>query len=158
MARFTYRMQSILNIKIQLENQAKMEFGQAQARLNAEEEKLQQLKDRKEAYLEEGRILRGSGIDVLKLKENETALKVSDELIYGQLEQVKIAARAVERAREKLTTVMQERKAQERLREKAFENFLEEEKRAEAKEVDELVSYRYGLKDSEEDGSGRDDA
>ncbi len=33
MARFVYRMQSILNIKIQMENQAKMEFGQTQRRL-----------------------------------------------------------------------------------------------------------------------------
>lgn len=46
MARFVYRMQSILNIKIQMENQAKMEFGQAQRRLLEEEERLEGL-DRK---------------------------------------------------------------------------------------------------------------
>lgn len=153
MARFAYRMQSILNIKIQLERQAKMEFGQAQARLNEEESKLDDLNKRRVFYLEEGQRLRESIIDVLRLKENEAAVRTVDELIIGQREQVKICARAVERAREKLTLIMQERKAQELLRERAFEAFLEEEKANEAKEIDELVSYRFGLKDTEDDGS-----
>ena len=60
MAKFRYRMQSILNIKYQLETQAKMEVGRAQMRLNEELEKLQALSDRKEAYLEEGRRMRES--------------------------------------------------------------------------------------------------
>ena len=58
MAKFRYRMQSILNIKYQLETQAKMEVGRAQMRLNEEQEKLQTLFDRKEAYMEEGRQIR----------------------------------------------------------------------------------------------------
>ena len=50
MAKFIYRMQSILNIKEKLEEQARMDFAQANMRLAAEEEKLQQLKDRKLFY------------------------------------------------------------------------------------------------------------
>ena len=69
MAKFRYRMQSILNIKYQLETQAKMELGKAQ---------------------------------------------------------------------------MQERKMHEKLKEKALLQFLDEEKAAEAKVVDELTSYTYG--------------
>lgn len=153
MARFRYRMESILNIKIQLENQAKMEFGQAQAALLAEEEKLAAMKDRKESYLEEGRALRSKGFSPMELRENEQSIKVMDDLIEGQNEKVKIAMRAVERARAKLTGIMQERKAQERLKERAFEEFLEEEKHAESKEIDELVSYRYGAGGMETNGS-----
>ena len=37
-----------------------------------------------------------------------------------------------------------ERKTHEALRDKAFEQFLEEEKKNEGKEVDELTSYTYG--------------
>ena len=40
MARFRYRMQSILDIKLKMETQAKQEFAAAQQRLNEEEEKL----------------------------------------------------------------------------------------------------------------------
>ena len=40
MAKFKYRMQSILNVKMKLEVQAKQEFASAQAALSREEEKL----------------------------------------------------------------------------------------------------------------------
>ena len=153
MARFTYRLQSVLNIKLQMERQARNDFGIASAALNAEEEKLEALKNRRLDYVEEGRRMRGEGINVLDLKENERAVKVMDDLIYGQVEQVKLAERALERARVKLTQAIQERKVQESLRERAFEEYLEEEKRAEAKEIDELVSYRYGAGDDQSDGS-----
>ena len=43
-----------------------------------------------------------------------------------------------------LKTAMQESKTQERLREKAFEEFMREENAREAREVDELVSYTHG--------------
>ncbi len=37
-----------------------------------------------------------------------------------------------------------ERKTHEKLKEKAFEEFLMEEKRQESKEIDQLTSYTYG--------------
>ena len=50
MAKFKYRMQSILNVKMKLEVQAKQEFASAQAALSREEEKLNRLAARKKAY------------------------------------------------------------------------------------------------------------
>ena len=41
---------------------------------------------------------------------------------------------------------MQESKTQEKLKEKAFEEFIHEENAREAKEVDELTSYTHGRK------------
>ena len=38
MAKFVYKMQNILNIKMRLETQAKTEFSQASARLDEEED------------------------------------------------------------------------------------------------------------------------
>ena len=146
MAVFRYRLQNILNIKEQLETQAEMEFGFAQARLNEEEERLRILRERRLGYLDEGRRMRIDELDVLKLAENERAVKVMDELIEGQLENVRLAERAVEAARAKLTEAMKEVKIQEKLKDHAFEEFLEEQKAVEAKEIDELVSYRYGQK------------
>ena len=146
MARFVYRMQSILNIKIQMENQAKMEFGQAQRRLLEEEERLEGLYNRKEFYLEEGRKLRMDSLKVLSLRDNEYAVARMEEYIEAQKEAVRNAELQVEEARQKLQEVMTERKAQERLREKAFEQFMQEENAREGKEVDELTSYTYGQK------------
>ncbi len=125
-----------------------MEFGFAQAKLNEEEERLRLLKERREGYIEEGRRMRMEVLDVRKLAENERSVKAMDEFVEGQRENVRLAERAVEAARAKLTEAMKEVKIQEKLREQAFEAFLEEQKVAEAKEVDELVSYRYGQKGS----------
>lgn len=57
---------------------------------------------------------------------------------------VKQKEKEVEVAREHLNEAMKERKTFEKLKEKAFEKFVAEENQKEQKEVDELVSYRYG--------------
>ncbi len=144
MAKFVYRMQSLLNIQYQLETQAKMELGRAQMRLTQEEEKLQGLIDRKTAYLEEGRRLRSSRLHIMDLKDNRNAMLIMDEKIEDQREQVKFAEKHVEEARNRLQEVMKERKMHEKLREKAFVEFVREENVAEHKAVDELTSYTYG--------------
>ena len=144
MAKFTYRMQGILNIQYQLENQAKMELGRAQMRLMEEEEKLQGLFDRKEAYLEEGRKMRSDAVHVDELRDNRNAVLIMDEMIDVQKGQVALAEKEVEAARLKLQAVMQERKMHEKLKEKALEQFMYEENAAEGKAVDELTSYTYG--------------
>ena len=144
MAKFVYRMQSLLNIQYQRETQAKMELGRAQMRLTQEEEKLQGLIDRKTAYLEEGRRLRSSRLHIMDLKDNRNAMLIMDEKIEDQREQVKFAEKHVEEARNRLQEVMKERKMHEKLREKAFVEFVREENAAEHKAVDELTSYTYG--------------
>ncbi len=153
MAKFRYRMQSILNIKYQLETQAKIEVGRAQMRLNEEQEKLQMLIDRKEAYIEEGRRMREEALHVNDLRDNRNAVLIMDELIAVQEFEVRKAEEAVEKARAKLTEIMQERKMHEKLKEKALLQFLDEEKAAEAKVVDELTSYTYGQR-GKENGNG----
>ena len=55
MARFRYRMQSVLNIKLKLETQAKQELGLAQQALNNEEAKLMDLRVRKHEYIKSTR-------------------------------------------------------------------------------------------------------
>ena len=42
MAKFIYRMQSILDVKLKMEEQARMEFASARMRLDEEEEKLKE--------------------------------------------------------------------------------------------------------------------
>ncbi len=146
MAKFRYRMQSILEIKKKLEEQAKNEFAAARAALNEEEDKLEQLKKRKEAYEDEGRALRENTLNIMDIIENKEALLRMDEFIADQQLNVKRAQDRMEEVRLALQTAMQESKTQEKLREKAFEQFVKEENARESKEIDELVSYTYGRK------------
>jgi len=147
MAKFIYRMQSIFNIKVKMEEQAKMEFAAARMHLNEEEEKLQVLSDRKENYQNEGRELRKNGLKVREIMENRNAIAIMDEYMRIQRQQVRLAEEQLEKARYKLQLARQESKTQERLREKAFEQFMQEENANEAKEVDELVSYTHSHKE-----------
>lgn len=127
MAKFRYRMQSILEIKKKLEEQAKNEFAAARAALNEEEDKLEQLKKRKEAYEDEGRALRENTLNIMDIIENKEALLRMDEFIADQQLNVKRAQDRMEKARLALQSAMQESKTQEKLREKAFEQFVKEE-------------------------------
>lgn len=146
MAKFIYRMQSILEVKKKLEEQAKNEFASARAALNEEEEKLVKLQKRKADYEEQGRRLRENTLNIMDIIENKEALLRMDEFIDEQRLAVKRAEDRMEKAREALQQAMQESKTQEKLREKAFEEFMKEENARESKEIDELVSYTYGRK------------
>ncbi len=146
MAKFVYRMQSILNIKEKMEEQAKLAFAAARQQLTTEEERLQRLIQRRIQYLAEGAILRQQVLDPLKLQENRAALEYIREAIIDQRIRVRKAEEALERARQILQEYMIERKTHEQLKEAAFEEFKEELVREESKEVDELVSYTYGQK------------
>ena len=55
MAKFIYRMQNILNIKLRLETQAKTEYAENAARLAAEEEKMHHLASRRQQYENEAK-------------------------------------------------------------------------------------------------------
>lgn len=148
MARFRYSMQSILNIKVKLETQAKQEFSVARAALDREEEQLGLLIARKEGYAREGEALLSGPLNLRAIEENREAVRCMAVFIERQRANVEKAERNLEKVREKLEEVMMERKTHERLREKAFEEFLLEEKRQESKEIDQLTSYTYGQRRS----------
>ena len=137
-------MQNILDIKLKMEDQAKASFAEANKELLNEEEKLEGLIRRREEYELEGQRLRLETLDVIKLKDNSRALQVMKDMIKAQEMVVSIARDKVELARRKLQVAMQERKTQEKLKENAFEEFKHELGSEESKEVDELVSYRFG--------------
>lgn len=149
MARFRYRMQSILNIKVKMETQAKQEFAMAKIALDNEERRLQELEARRQAYEEEARRLLYGGLRVDKIRESKEAVRCMEAYILEQEKRVQKARELLERARIRLQDVMTERKTHEKLREKAFDEFLREENRRESKEIDELTSYTYGQKAGE---------
>ena len=126
--------------------QAKMQFAQAQAKVNEEEAKLLNLRNRKSAYEQSLKELLLKKLDLLKIDELQNAVMRMDEYIVAQQQEVDKAYRVLEKERQKLTEVMIERKSHEKLKENAFEQFLQDLNSAEGKEVDELTSYPYGQK------------
>jgi flagellar FliJ protein len=148
LARFSFRLQNILNLKARLEEQQKNVFAAARKRLDDEEEKLNILYKRLEGYEEEGRDLRKEALPVFEIIENESAISRMKDFIEDQKLEVKKAEDALEEERLKLVEMMQERKMYEKLRERAFERYLEEEKHEESVQNDERNSYVYGTSGS----------
>lgn len=143
MAKFVYRMQNILNIKQKLETQAKMAYGLANQKYQEQQAILQEYMVRRVGYEQRWKEQMKGTLDLAAVTHAREDVNAMKTIVRRQMLEVHKAQKELEDARERLQTVMQERKVQEKLREKAFEQFKQELAEAETKEIDELVSYTY---------------
>ena len=146
MAVYKFKMQSILNIKEKLEAQAKQEFADANIRLVQEEALLEELKKRKDYYIEEGVKLRSSTIEPHLIHNNSLALEVLDDDIEVQKREVSVARKNVDAARQRMMDARAQTRIYEKLKEDDFAEFVSEQGKAEGKEIDELNSFRFSEK------------
>ncbi|WP_026651287.1 flagellar export protein FliJ [Butyrivibrio proteoclasticus] len=154
MARFVYRMQNILNLKQKTEGQIKMEFAAASSELNKQLDILEDYFNRKDQYLLEAEELRNeSKLKVQDILDNQYATAQIDVMIKNQAMVVKKCESDLEKVRVRLTKAIQERKMQETLRDRAYAEYLEEEKQEEAKENDQRTSFTYGQRQREEENA-----
>lgn len=146
MKKFLYQMQIILDLKYKIEEQEKNNYSIAKQRLNEEEEKLNSLQQRKLVYENELREMMLSRLLVTQIRRYEEAIETMKHLIVTQTQVVKKAQQVVDLAMAKLEFAMKERKIHEKLREKAFEEYVIEWNEEEKKEIDELVSFQHSIK------------
>lgn len=143
MAKFIFKIESILSVKEKLEEQAKAEYSIEIIKLRQEEEKLDELEKRKDAYQTR---LYEAVMDTLNISEIKILEDSVENIKYNiKLQLIVIAnqQKNVDRAREKLDNAMKERKTYEKLKEKAFEEFKEQINAEEQKEINELVSFKF---------------
>lgn len=146
MAKFKYRMQNILNVKMKLESQAKIAYGVANQKYLEEQKKLQQIILRRTGYEKALKEAMTGTLDVRQVNHARADVNTMKTLMRRQMIEVHKAERELEDARRSLNQIMTERKTHEKLKEKAFEQFMEELKAEESKEIDQLVSYTYNNK------------
>ena len=99
MAKFIYKLQNVLDIKLKMENQAKTEFSMAAARLNEEEEKLQMLMKQKAEYEEEYRKKSTGKLDIAELKFAKDNVEYIKDRIRVQEGVINMAKKELEIAR-----------------------------------------------------------
>ena len=143
MAKFVYRMQNVLNIKQKLETQTKMAYSIANQKYLEEQQRLQEMIVRRVGYEKALREAVQGKLDIQNVTHARENLNNMKTLVRRQMMEVHKAELQLEDARRALNEVMQERKVQEKLREKAFEQFKRELAMQENKEIDELVSYTF---------------
>lgn len=151
MAKFIFSMENLLRIKIKLEDQAKAEYGIQMAILRQEELKLESLRQRRDALQADLKEQVSAVLDLFRIRQLEDGV---ENMKYNMKIQKLVIAdqqKKVDRAREKLDEAMKERKTYEKLKEKAFEVFKQEVNAQEQKEIDELVSFRFGNTEEREE-------
>lgn len=146
MAKFKYRMQNILDIKMKLESQAKITYGIANQKYIDEQQKLQEIVLRRNSYEKAWKECMTGTIDVRQVGHARANVNTMKTLMRRQMMEVHKAELELEDARRALNEIIKERKMHEKLKERAFEQFKEELKAEESKEIDQLVSYTYGNK------------
>lgn len=146
MKKFRYKMQSLLDIAHKMENLAKVEFANAQNQVDAEERKLRDLRVKKASYEQRMRKALKETLDFKEVKLAKSGVEQTADAITAQLIQVQKAKRKLEEAREKLKETMAERKTHEKLKEQEMEAYMQEFNAEESKEIDQLVSYKFGRK------------
>lgn len=143
MTKFEFELQGVLEIKQKLEGQAKVNFGVARAKLIAEENKLEEIIRRREDYRDRLTKSMTGSINLAEVNRLNDAIDILEEQESMQKMAVSRAEKQADLMRTRLNAVMMERKTIEKLREKRFEEYLQEYNAEERKAVDELVSYRH---------------
>ncbi|MBQ1597789.1 MAG: flagellar export protein FliJ [Lachnospiraceae bacterium] len=143
MAKFRYRMQNVLDLKMLLETQEKAAYAQAQLKVNEEQEKLQQLLLRRARYEQMLHDAQLGPLDLKEIQRLKNSIMAMKTMIRDQMFVLKKAQTNLEAERRKLDEIMKDRKTHEKLKEKAFETFKQELASEDNKITDELVSFTY---------------
>ncbi|MDQ7822972.1 MAG: flagellar export protein FliJ [Candidatus Eremiobacteraeota bacterium] len=142
--RFRFKLQSVLEIKVKMEDEEKKKLAdlvQLQAR---EEQVLQHLQHTRQQRILEFKEKQGTGgIDVTELQMYAyTIEKLKNDIINQQLRLREIAIK-VEEQRQALIKATQEKKIYEKLKEKQQQVFTDEEEYEEKKLIDELATIKF---------------
>ena len=142
MAKFVFKLQPLLNVKQQMEDNLKNELGKAIKQLEKEKAVLAEREDEKSRCIAEFNEKAGRGISVKTMRDYNVYILHLSERILLQKENVKLASNNVDKIREELLKIIKEREILEKLKEKKFAEFLEEQLKEEQKINDEIVSYK----------------
>jgi len=143
MPKFTYKLQSVLNLRKQVENAAKNDLAVQLKKLSNAQKQLHMVLTEQEEGFNRLSDEYKEGIQVTRLRQYNYYFNNVAERVKQQKESVKKASKDVDISREKLIKASKEKKILETLREKKYDEFLREQLKAEEKVTDEVVSYRY---------------
>ncbi|MCS7164854.1 MAG: flagellar export protein FliJ [Candidatus Calescibacterium sp.] len=140
---FKFKLEKILQMKIEEEEEQKRIFSKAQKKLIEEEIKLENMKKNLELKTQEYKLKLmqvGQPEYFQNFSKYLEKLKKDIELQKIVVEQAKIQ---LEIEKQKLQEKINERKTFEKLKEKEYNKYLQEQKMAESKFLDELSNIKF---------------
>ncbi len=147
---FKFKLEKVLQMKIEEEEEQKRVFARAQKKLMEEEQKLENLIKTLEYKKEEYKLKLTQVAQpdyFLNFNKYLDKLKNDIELQKVVVEQAKLQ---VEIEKQKLQEKMNERKSFEKLKEKEYQKYLQEQKLQETKFLDELSTIRFSRNKKQE--------
>lgn len=143
MAKFSFRLQSFLNLKEKLEDQKKLDYGRALSQLEQEKQKKIQMETEKDENILFFRENIQQKINPSTIQGYNDYIELMKKKIVAQQKVIIKAENMAEKKRIALIEAMKERKTLDALKDKAHIEYVQSEKIAEQKIVDEIVSYQY---------------
>lgn len=137
---YNFKLEKVLNYKETVENFKKAEYGDVHQKLNYEEEKLLNYNLHKESLIyDKTRFTQKTNIGNLKLYNNY--LQDIAKNIENQEDIIDETKQELEKVKEELLIAMQEKKSFEKLKEKGYNEYLDESKKKEEKIIDGIVTF-----------------
>ena len=141
MAKFIFKLQTLLKVKIQMEDNLKNDLGKAIQKFEEEKAKLRRLEFEKSRYIMEfnEKSRKTTVNNLIKFNNYISFLAVK---ILNQKENINLASRNVDKIREELIKIVKERKILDKLKEKKYGVFQKELLKDEQRLNDEIVSFK----------------
>jgi len=144
---FKFQFQSILDLKVRLEDAKKNEYGRVIALLNEEKEILNGYKKEMLDLQENIKGKISAGFTVTEIITMNQYIVIIDNKIQRQNKKIEELKGLVEKKRLELVQAAKEKKMFETLKEKKFEEYREAMNRREQQDIDELITFRNRKKD-----------
>lgn len=143
---FKFSLEPVLSLREKIEDNKKRELGEAtQYREKVYEEKLH-LEQIKEDALNLTRKQSRQAVNILEVRTLNQYNSYMVKAVQNKEQELEKATQVVEEKREALLEAVKDRKILDNLKAIHKENFEEEEKRAEQRILDDMVTYRFGNK------------
>ncbi len=147
MAKFNFRLKSYLDLKEKIEDQKKLEYGKALAKLEQERKVKEQLVQSRDYNVSMFKEKIKSEINPAQFRDFNNYIELLKKRIIEQEKVIKKEEENVESKRSELVEAVKQHKILDKLKEKSYAEYMREEQIAEQKRVDEIVSYQYNDKE-----------
>ena len=140
---FSFRLQTILDVRKAIEDKVLYEFSEQQKELHKETDHLQSIQQQKLSLIDRLRKMKGTTLNISEITMNSAGIKRCQKIETIQKERVKEAAKKVEMKREILLEATKKRKAMEILKTRQYEKHQSDTNLLERTEIEEMVIVRH---------------
>lgn len=145
MERFKFALEHVLKYRQNLEDQEKISLAKAMQRVRQEEGAARQLHEEKYRSISSFDI---RVADLMYMRQHESYMSLLDLRIQNQQKQLAKAEKACNTARVRVVDAASKRKVLERLKDKQWAEYQQEQLKAEQKVLDEVGISAYSRKES----------